>query len=1165
MKIRLSSAVFVSILGLSLHSSAVEVDGDPVSKRGELLPFDRAAIHPPKETREAAAQNLAKARVPRGFTADLWASEPLLANPVAFTFDGQGRMYVSETHRYRSSVLDIRHYYWMIEDDLACRNQDQWLASIKRNFPKQWKQLGKESEIVRLVEDTKGEGKADKSSVFADGFNSPLDGIAAGVLAHKGGVYLANIPSLWRLEGLTPDGKAKKKEELLRGFGVRFSYTGHDFHGLVMGPDGRLYFSIGDRGASVKTKEDTTIDLPDEGGVFRCEQDGTRLELVMRGLRNPQELAFDDYGNLFTADNDADLGDRERWVYVVEGADAGWRIGYQHHPLGGKWNPWIAERQWEPRIFGKTQPAAILSPIANLPDGPSGLTYFPGTGLPAAYARNFFLCGFKGSTAKSAVYNFRSEPEGAGFRLAGLTEFMEQVQATDVDFGPDSRLYVSAWDEGWERTDQGRIFRISHEAARKAQAAQIEEVQKLLAEGFDKRDGEELVRLLAHPDRRVRLGAQWTIGEKIVAAGRTGDRATSHDLGEKLSKAIQEGVPGTRKDLARLHAIWASSFVVRTVAGDFVKRTGNPPPPMPEDSLDPALSNSPDPEVHVQMLRSVADYPGEWTEGLLRQVEAKLRHNSPRIRFAAAMALAKKGNDSAVHAIIEMLRENADRDQYLRHAGVMALAKCAKQETLAEAPRDRSRAVRLAVLLVHRRLGDERVAQFLADPDSGIALEAARAITDAPIPAAMPALAGFLMPAAKGSATRGTAMRDDLFAVRALNAAFRMDEQTSVPRGPAALLAFASNRNATEELRTLALTLLAQWNTPPARDFITGLYRPMEKRERGAVSAIFSTAIDELLAEKSESIRIAACQVAGTAGMDAATARSLSKFVLRTDAPVRARIAALAALQAQENGSQYNAALALAAADKNPALRTEARKLLGASSPEKSAELLAADFADAAFAEKKSILAALGDNPSAKADEALAGLMRDFARQPASVRLELLEAAAKRKAAAVTEAVAAYEAALPKDDPLAKFAVTLHGGDKAAGEKLFKEHPVAACLRCHKVGAQGGDAGPALDGIARFRDRAYILESLILPNAKIAKGFQMQIITTNKGETIAGLLRWDNNSSVGLQVPGSPTVNVKKEDIKQRDNAPSGMLPNLGDMLTKREIRDLVEYVASLR
>jgi quinoprotein glucose dehydrogenase len=113
------------------------------------------------------------------------------------------------------------------------------------------------------------------------------------------------------------------------GFGVHFNYVGHDLHGLRLGPDGRLWFSLGDRGLDVVTKEGRHLQLPDCGAVLRCELDGSDLELFHTGLRNPQELAFDDAGDLFTCDNNSDSGDQARLVHVVEGGESGWSIGWQ--------------------------------------------------------------------------------------------------------------------------------------------------------------------------------------------------------------------------------------------------------------------------------------------------------------------------------------------------------------------------------------------------------------------------------------------------------------------------------------------------------------------------------------------------------------------------------------------------------------------------------------------------------------------------------------------------------------------------------------------------------------------------------------------------------------------------------------------------------------------
>ena len=295
------AAALVLVIALP-RLSAAEPEPTAPAGRGQLKPEPRSTAPEIEPASEEGQQALSRMKLPAGLKATLWAAEPMLANPVAFNFDEHGRIFVSETFRYRTSVLDIRDYMWTLEDDLANRNQDDFLASIRRNFGEAGvEELSIESERLVLLEDTNGDGVADKSSVYADNFRSPIDGIASGVMTRRGDVWFTNIPSLWKFTG---HDKAETRTELLKGFGVRFNFTGHDFHGLILGPDGRIYFSLGDRGASVPTKEGGVINAADTGSVFRCWPDGRGLELFATGLRNPQSLLFNEYGDLFTGDND---------------------------------------------------------------------------------------------------------------------------------------------------------------------------------------------------------------------------------------------------------------------------------------------------------------------------------------------------------------------------------------------------------------------------------------------------------------------------------------------------------------------------------------------------------------------------------------------------------------------------------------------------------------------------------------------------------------------------------------------------------------------------------------------------------------------------------------------------------------------------------------------
>jgi quinoprotein glucose dehydrogenase len=157
---------------------------------------------------------------------------------------------------------------------------------------------------------------------------------------------------------------------------------------------------------------------------------------------------------------------------------------------------------------------------------------------------------------------------------------------------------------------------------------------------------------------------------------------------------------------------------------------------------------------------------------------------------------------------------------------------------------------------------------------------------------------------------------------------------------------------------------------------------------------------------------------------------------------------------------------------------------------------------------------------------------------------------------------------LSKQDELGAHRLALTGGSIDEGRKIFFERAEAQCARCHKIegqGSEGGMVGPELTKIGAAKDRTYLLESIVFPNKHIAEGFQSVLVTTKDGTSFAGVVQSESDSELVLNSPEDGIVKIKKSDITARERGLSSMPEGLSALLSRRDLRDLVEYLSSLK
>ena len=1022
-----------------------------------------------------------------GLALSMYATEDLIEDPVAIDVTNAGDVLVTRSSR-TMGLLDIRqHPDWRLEglamqtthdfEDFlkevmapGASDQNAWMRDLNEDGSRDWRDLTVVQERLYRLEDSDADGVADRAHALVAGFNTPVSDILGGLMAHEDDIYLGAAPGAYRLANFLGNDAPSREDvtTLAWGFNVHPGFSGHGVSGVAMGPEGRIYWGVGDMGLSLAPRDGEAIHFPHQGAILRAFPDGSGLEWFARGLRNTHEFAFDAHGNLISVDNDGDHpNESERLVYLVEGSDSGWRTHWQfgkyHQETNNAYKVWMDEGMYLPHF--EEQPAFITPPIMNYHDGPTGIAYNSGSALNEKWRGRFFMSEYTGSAFTSDIHAFRLAPKGAGFELAEEDVAVKSVLATGLAFGPDGALYFTDWIDGWRSKGAGRVWKLD---AAEPDEMRRGEVRALLRADFTAFAKDALHDLLYDADLRVRRKAQFELA-------RRGDAET-------LLQAVRQ----TEALYARIHGVWG----LWQLALQDVERAA-PLVGLLEDA---------DPEMRAQAAKTLGD---------VRYAEAAdalvplLSDESDRVRFFAAEALGRMAHRPALDGLTTLLEEADGKDPYLRHAGSLALARIGDAEALSALLGHASVAARIGAVLALRRMKHEAVSTFLADPDERVATEAARAINDdGGIPAALPSLAALL---------DVTDFENEALLRRVISANLRVGGDANAER----LAAYAARAGAPAAMRAEAIAALGVWANPSTLDRVDGAYLgPVRRSGVPAREAVASQA-ETLLADESAEVREAAAETAARLGVEGAGALLADR--LRLDDAEEVRRAALKALFDLPD-ADHAAALRRALEDESEEVRMLALEL--APEADLPGDVTASVLGDAlrrgGTLERQSALATLGGLPSAETDAVLAEWLDRLESGAASpeIHLDILEAAEGAGSDALKDRAQAWREANPP------FAAALYGGNRRRGRQVFLQNDAAECTRCHAVSGEDG-VGPSLVGVGSQLSREQLLASLVDPAERIAPGFG---------------------------APGGPSA-----------------MPDMSAVLSEREIRDLVEFMASIR
>jgi putative membrane-bound dehydrogenase-like protein len=415
---------------------------------------------------EAARESVKKLTVADGLDVSLFASEPMVRNPTDMDIDARGRVWITEGVNYRSTM-------------------------------RPWGILQPAGDRIVILEDTNGDGTADKESVF---YQDPSINAALGLCVLGKKVIVSVSPHVFVLTDADGDGKADKRELLFTG--ISGKDHDHGVHAFVFGPDGKLYFNLGNEGKQLyypvnkdlplhgvidRVEMKPVVDLAGNevnhrgkpyrmGMVFRCNADGSGVETLGWNFRNNYEVAVDSFGALWQSDNDDDgnFGVRINYVmefgnfgYADEMTGAGWPAGWNKAKSKGAPENEKIFYEWH-----QYDPGVVPNLLHTGAGSPTGILVYEGKLLPDVFHNQIIHC----DAGPRVVRAYPVQPDGAGYK-AGTANIVSSTDAdkwfrpADVCVAPDGSIYIADWNDanvgGHDMADRkvetmtGRIYRVA--------------------------------------------------------------------------------------------------------------------------------------------------------------------------------------------------------------------------------------------------------------------------------------------------------------------------------------------------------------------------------------------------------------------------------------------------------------------------------------------------------------------------------------------------------------------------------------------------------------------------------------------------------------------------------------------------------------------------------